>query len=97
MRDFVNKGAELLRWSLAGKQNDLASVAHAQCRCDALLELKQDALRCDEVEQALHTLSHIATDTAGKLWKLQALSLRDIEDIHGTEADENGLILCADC
>jgi len=34
-----------------------------------------------------NTLSHIATDTARKLWKLQALSLRDIEDIHGTEAD----------
>jgi len=29
VRDFMDKGAELLGWGLAGKQNDLASVAHA--------------------------------------------------------------------
>src|SRR5665213_3198499 len=85
--DFVNKGAELLGWRLAGKQNDLASVAHTQRRGNTLFELKQDALGCDEIEQTFHALSHITTDTARKLWKLQALSLRNIEDIYGTEAN----------
>ena len=65
---------------LAGKQDDLASVTHAQSGGDALLELKQDALRCDEVEQPFRGVSHLATETARKRGKLQALSLRDIED-----------------
>ena len=87
MRDLVNEGAEGFRWRLAGKQNDLASVAHTQRRGNALFVLKQDVLGCDEVEQTFHALSDIATDAAGKLGKLQTFCLRDIEDIHGTEAD----------
>jgi hypothetical protein len=85
--DFMDKSAELLRWGLAGKQDNLASVADTQRRGDALFELKQDALRCDEIEQPFLPLSYIATDPARKLWKLQAFGLRDIEDVHGTEAD----------
>ena len=51
--EFVDEGAELLGGRLAGKDSDLASVAHAQSWGDALLELKQNSLRCDEIEQVL--------------------------------------------
>jgi hypothetical protein len=45
----MDQSAELFRCGLAGKDGYFASVAHPQRGCDALVELKLDALRDDEV------------------------------------------------
>jgi len=96
VREFVNQGAEFFCASLPWEQRDSASVAHAECRCDRLLELDLDSLRDGEVEQPFAVLAHVAAHLGCKLGKFFAFRLRDIEDVHGTEAYEDGLILSAD-
>jgi hypothetical protein len=52
--EFMDKRAELLGCTLTGKDGDSPAVAHPQRWCDALLELKPNALGRDEVEQPAH-------------------------------------------
>jgi len=56
VREFVNKGAELLGCCLSGKYGDASAVAPAQSWRDGLLELKLDALGGDELDQAFAIL-----------------------------------------
>ena len=59
----MDQGAELLGGCLSGKDGDGASVAHPQRGGDALLELKLNALRDDEVEQPFAVLAYLTLHT----------------------------------
>jgi hypothetical protein len=96
VRQFMHKGWELLGRRLAGKQGDLASVAHAKSGSDVLFELQRDAPSNDKIHKAVAVLSSAAGDAFGEFWKLRPFGLAYIEDIGGAEPNQNGLILCAD-
>ncbi len=63
----------------------LPPVAHPQRWRDALFELKLDALGRNKVEQPFPVLPNISGYALGKLGKVFALGLGDIEHIGGTE------------
>ncbi len=50
--------AELFGCCLSGKDGDAAAVAHAECRGDALFELKLDALGDQKVDEAFTVLAY---------------------------------------
>jgi hypothetical protein len=94
--EFMDKRAELLGCSLTGKDGDSAPVTYPQSWCNALLELKPDALGRNEVEQPLPVLPDTASDALRQFGKVFTFGLADIEDVGRTEPDEYGLILGTD-
>ncbi len=93
MREFVNKGAELLGWFLAGKDGDAAAVAHAQGGGDGFLELKLDTLGDGEVDQPFAELANLSPGALGECGKLGPFGLRHVEHVDGAESDQYGLVL----
>src|ERR1700761_6877803 len=89
----MNQRAELFRCGLSGKNGDFASVAHPQSGCDALLELKLDALRDDEVDQPFAVLAYFTLYPLLQFGKLGSARLLHIEDMGRSESDQHRLIL----
>ena len=85
MREFMNQGTELLRWGLAGKQDDSVSVAKAQSRGDALFELQCNALADDEIHEPFAVLAHVPGHLPGEFWKVAS----PVDEMSHTQADLN--------
>src|ERR1700721_84328 len=92
----MDKGAELFGCGLSGKDGDTASVAHAKCGGDALLELKLDTLRDQKVDEAFPVLAYFAFHPLREIGERCALGLGHIENVGRTKTDEYRLILLGD-
>ena len=95
VRRFVNQGDKLFRLRLAGKQGDLAAVAHAHRRGDSLVEFERDVLLRKKVNQPVALFAYFAGNVVLELRQFRALGLRHVEHMHGTETDKHRLRLGA--
>src|SRR4051812_27261494 len=89
----MNPPAELFPCGLSREKSDFSAVAHPQSGCDALLELKLDALCDDEVDQPFAVLAYFTLYTLLQFGKLGSTRLLHIEYISRSESDQHRLIL----
>ena len=95
VREFMDKGAELLGLGLSGKNGNPSAVADAKRGGDLLGKDKLDALGFDERNETVAVLANRAAHLPHG-GKLCAFGLRHIEDVGIAESNKNAGVLLGD-